>query len=71
MSKDTETMADVIRASFKQSGLSIKQLSLRSGTAYASTHGLIVDDRDITIATADKLCRTLGLELIQRKKRKG
>ena len=61
-----------IQAAFRKSGLSIKQLSERSGCPYASVHGFITADRDITISTASKLCDVLGLELrpVRRTKQK-
>ena len=56
-------LADRIRKRFRASRLSIRQLSKRSGIAYASCHGFINADRDATCATASKLCAALGLEL--------
>jgi plasmid maintenance system antidote protein VapI len=54
-----------IQRAFHRSGMSIKQLTERSGCTYSSVHGFITADRDITVSTASKLCQVLGLELRQ------
>ncbi len=56
-------MGDLIRATFRKSGLSVNELSHRSGVPYASVHGLIAGTRDPALSTADKICKVLGLEL--------
>ena len=63
MKKPKGDMAELIRATFRESGLSMKQLAERSGVYYASVHGLIVGGRDPALSTADKICKVLGLEL--------
>ena len=65
-------LAELIRRRFRASGWSILQLAKRSGVPYAATHGFVNGDRDIVLATAAKLCRSLGLELktVARTKRK-
>jgi hypothetical protein len=52
-----------IRAAFRRSGLSIKALSVQSGTPYATTHGVVTGTRDPSLSSASRLCRVLGLEL--------
>ena len=69
MGKARKTLTDVIRRQFEASGMSILALSKRSGTAYGSCHGLITTGRDVTITTADKVARTLDLELVPRKRK--
>ncbi len=65
-------MGDLIRATFRKSGLSVNELSHRSGVPYASVHGLIAGTRDPALSTADKICKVLGLKLspVRRGKRK-
>ncbi len=63
--------ADSIRAAFRKSGLSIRQVSLRAGTPYSCTHGVLTGDRDPTLSTAAKLAKGLGYELVLVPKRKG
>ena len=53
----------VMRAAFRKSGLSIRQLSLRAGVPYSVTHGFARGTRDVYVSTAAKFCRVLGLGL--------
>jgi predicted transcriptional regulator len=66
-------MATVLRAAFRKSGLSIKQLSERSGVPYASVHGIVTGNRDPILSTVSRLGKVLGLKLqpVRRVKRKG
>ncbi len=65
-------MTDTIRQKFRDSGLSLNQLSERSGVSYASTHGFFASGRDAWITTVEKWSHVLGLELVpKRRKRKG
>jgi len=63
-------MADLLRATFRKSGLSVKRLAIESGVAYASVHGFMAGDRDAALSTACRLCRVLGLELRPIRRRK-
>lgn len=65
MSKNAEptNLAEVIRRTFRKSGMSMKQLSERADVPYASVHGLIQHNRDVTLSTTSRLCGALGLEL--------
>jgi transcriptional regulator with XRE-family HTH domain len=56
-------MAETIRRRFRASGKSIRQVALESGLGYAAVHGLLNGDRDLTLASATRLCEVLGLEL--------
>ncbi len=56
-------MVNQIRAEFRRSGMSILQLSKLSDVAYASVHGALKGTRDPVLATAERLCDALGLEL--------
>lgn len=56
-------MADTIKRAFRQSGLSMKRLSVQSDTRYASVWDFIKGDRDPALSTIDRWCKVLGLEL--------
>lgn len=58
--------AQALRQAFADSGKSIKRLSVESGIAYASCHGLICGTRDLHVSTADKLAAALGFRLVLR-----
>lgn len=65
-------MGDLIRATFRKSGLSVNELSRRSDVPYASVHAVVAGTRDPTLSTTAKLCKVLGLELqpVRRTKRR-
>ncbi len=67
--KPNNPAANKIRAAFLRSGLSIKQLSILSGTPYASCHGFANGTRDIKLSTASSIIEVLGLELISKPKK--
>ena len=71
-SRPVNEMGDLIRATFRASGLSMKRLSDESGVAYQSVHALLTGDRDPALSTVVKLSKVLGLELrrVPRAKRK-
>lgn len=66
------SMGDLIRATFRKSGLSVNELSRRSGVPYASVHAVVAGTRDPALSTAARLCEVLGLELrpVRRGRRK-
>lgn len=51
----------------EKSGLNRFQLSKQAELPYAVVHGLVSGGRDVTLATAEKLCDVLGLELRSRR----
>ncbi len=55
---------------FRDSGLSIKQLSDQSGVVYAVCHAVVNGNRDPQLSTVERLGKVLGLEL-KRVRRKG
>lgn len=70
--KQTGTMAGILRRAFRDSGLSLNQLALRSGVPYMATHGYFNGKRDAMLTTVEKWSSVLGLELVpKRRKRKG
>ncbi len=56
-------MIQLIRSEFRKSGMSMLQLSKRSGVAYAAVHGIVKGNRDPHLHTVERLCGVLGLEL--------
>lgn len=69
--REVTSMTDTIRQKFGDSGLSLNQLSTRSGVSYASTHGFFASGRDAWITTIERWCHVLDLELVPKRKRKG
>lgn len=67
---DMDTLADTIRKEFRKSGRTILSVADDSGLGYANVHRLINTTDRVTLATADKVCRALGLRLVP-KGRKG
>ncbi len=51
----------------EKSGLNRFQLAKQAGLPYAVVHGLVSGGRDVTLASAEKLCDVLGLELCSRR----
>ncbi len=56
-------------AAFRESGMTRYELSKRSGAPYAAIHGWVAGTRSLTLATASKVCKVLGLELGPKRKR--
>ena len=66
-----ESVQETLRRAARESGLSIRQLTIRAGLRYQTTHGFCTRSRGITLESASKLCELLGLELRPvRRKRK-
>jgi len=66
----TETYLEKqIMAAIDKSGLSVYRLAKDSGVSQPVLCRFINRQRGITLATASKLVETLGLELVQRKKK--
>lgn len=67
-----QTFADQIRAAAKRYGTPYA-LARDSGVNSAVVGRFLKGERDVTLTTAEKLCRALGLELrpMRRRSRKG
>lgn len=65
-------LAEQLRNGFHRSGLSRFALAKRAGVSYSVVHRIMAGNRDITLATASKLCGVLGLEFkpVRRRPRK-
>ena len=68
---DPHDLIGLLRAAFRDSGMSMKALADAAGTPYANVHAFIVGGGDIRLATAGKLCKVLGLTLKPTHGRKG
>lgn len=64
-----ESMQDVLRKAFADSGLSIKKLSALTGLPYSVTHRVVNGVSDPQLSTVEKISRVVGLELRRVKKR--
>lgn len=69
----SKSMSDIILAEFQRSGMSMLELSKRSGVRYSGVHRFVTGGGGVTLDVADKLVRALDLELVPRRapKRKG
>ena len=59
-----------LRTAARRSGLSMRQMALRSKCGYQSVHGFVTESRGLSLAVAARLAATLDLEL-RPVKRKG
>ena len=62
-------MIELLKQAYKESGLSLKALSEKSGVAYASVHATFTGNRDPQLSTVERLSKVLGLSLVKTKKR--
>ena len=58
-----KSFADLIRTVAKRDGRTVYALARDSGVDSAVVGRFMKGERDVTLTTAEKLCRTLGLEL--------
>ena len=63
MKTDKNWLRRDILAAFRKSGLSRFAWARQAVVDYSAVHGFVAGQRDVTLATASKLCRVLGLEL--------
>lgn len=61
-------MAETVRRTFRDSGMSLKRMAELSGTPYASVHGFFTGSRDVALRTLEGWCRVLGLRLVSEKR---
>jgi transcriptional regulator with XRE-family HTH domain len=53
-------LADAVRAAVKKSGLKLWQVAIRSGIDASVISRFMRNERDVTLATAEKLLQALG-----------
>ena len=61
------TLAAALVAAIRDSGHSAYAVAKESGVAYPVLHRFLAGERGLTLDTADKLCRFLGLRLVKAK----
>jgi transcriptional regulator with XRE-family HTH domain len=59
----TQSFADTIRQAVQKSGKSAYAVAHQSGVAQAVLSRFMTGERGLTLETAEKFCRALGLEL--------
>ncbi len=65
MSKQSNKLATAIRNAIEQDERSLYAIAKAAGVTYQTLHPFARGQReDITIGTADRLCKVLGLELL-------
>ena len=69
--KRGDGMAELLRRTFRESGMSLKRLSDESGTRYASVHAFFTAERDPQLSTIEAWSRVLGLRLVSSKRKRG
>ncbi len=68
--RNERTFADLIRATTEARGLTAYALARDSGVNSAVVGRFLKGQRDVTLTTAEKMCRALGLELRPARRRK-
>ena len=63
LSKSNAGIRAQLLDAIQKSGLNRFQLAKHAGLPYAVVHGLVSGGRDVTLASAERLCEVLGLEL--------
>ncbi len=62
--KEPPDVVETLRERLRESGLSLNQLSDRSGVNKGQISRFLRGERDVTAATFALLCRALGLKLV-------
>ena len=65
-----DSLIETIREEFRKSGRSMKSVAEEAGLGYGNVHRIINTTDRVSLATADKVCRVLGLKLVASRKRK-
>jgi ribosome-binding protein aMBF1 (putative translation factor) len=60
-----ETLTATIRKAMAESGLSQYRLAKESGISSAAISRFVSNETTLTLASADKLCKLLGLKLVK------
>jgi hypothetical protein len=59
----SDSLSDLLRRSISESGRSVEEIASDSGISSIVIAGFVSGTRDIHMATADRLARSLGLEV--------
>jgi predicted transcriptional regulator len=63
----TQSLSEQLRTSIRDSGLSCYEIAKQAGTTPAVVARFLKGERDLRLATVDRLATVLNLELTQRK----
>jgi hypothetical protein len=63
----SQTLSEQLRTSIRDSGLSCYEIAKQAGTTPAVVGRFLKGERDLRLATVDRLATVLKLELTQRK----
>lgn len=63
-----KTLADVLRKRIDSSGESLNKIAKSSGVAYSILYRFLSGERDLTLTSAEKVCRYLNLKLTEQEK---
>ena len=66
--KGPKTVTGQLKDSILKSGQSLHELGRKAGVAPPVLSRFLRGERDIRAETVDKLCKALGLELVQRRR---
>ena len=66
MGKNRARMAETLRRAIAESGLSLYAISKRSSVAAPIIQRFVRRERDIRLATAEKIVDVLGLQLVKK-----
>jgi hypothetical protein len=58
-----DSLSELLRRSIRDSGRSVEEIASEAGVSPIVVAGFISGERDIHMATADRLARSLGLEV--------
>jgi transcriptional regulator with XRE-family HTH domain len=58
-----DSLSDLLRRSIRESGRSVEEIAAHTGVSPVVIAGFLSGTRDIHMATADRLARSLGLEV--------
>ena len=64
-------LANRLRKAIEESGLSMRQVSIKTGIRYKSVHAFVVGYGDLTLASASKIAALVRLELKPAKSERG
>jgi len=60
----SDSLSEVLREAIRESGMTVYQIAKRAGISQIMVSRFISGERDIRLATADKLAQALGLKLV-------
>jgi transcriptional regulator with XRE-family HTH domain len=65
--KPRPAASQALREAIKRRGVSLYRVAKDSGVGYASLHRFMKGERSISLDVFDRLCDSLGLELVERR----